>query len=319
MAGFDGPARNESDARARVALSAEPDHLPQRLWWVLACLTLAWGFNWTAMKVALAEVPPWTFRSLCLGLGAAVLFAALRAGGQRLVLPTGQWRRLWMLALLNITSWNMLVAFGVGMIPSGRAATLAYTMPVWAVPLSVWLLGERVTGAKLVGLVLGLGGLALLLAESFSGLGRAPLGSLLVLGAAVSWALGTVLQKRFPVELPTGLYTAWIMLLGGVPIFAGALLFDDWGALRNVSLTAWLGTAYNVVIAFAFAHWAWIKIATSVPVSVFSISMLLIPVIGVLSGMLFLGERPAWLEYAALALVLTALLTVLRPGRAAAG
>ncbi|HEV2431680.1 MAG TPA: DMT family transporter [Burkholderiales bacterium] len=298
-------------------MSAEPDHLPRRLWWVLASLTLAWGFNWTAMKVALAQVPPWTFRSLCLGLGAAVLFAALRAGGQRLILPSGQWSRLWLLALLNITSWNMLVAFGVGMIPSGRAAILAYTMPVWAVPLSVWLLGERITRAKVAGLALGLGGLALLLAESFAGLGRAPLGSLLVLGAALSWALGTVLQKRFPVRLPVGLYTAWIMLLGGVPIFAGALIFDDWGALRNVGVTAWLGTAYNVLIAFAFAHWAWIKIATSVPVSVFSISMLLIPVVGVVSGMLFLGERPAWAEYAALGLVLAALLTVLRPGRAA--
>lgn len=300
-------------------MSAEPDHLPKRLWWVLASLTLAWGFNWTAMKVALSQVPPWTFRSLCLGLGAAVLFAALRAGGgQRLVLPSGQWRRLWMLALLNITSWNMLIAFGVGMIPSGRAAILAYTMPVWAVPLSVWLLGERITRAKLAGLALGLGGLALLLAESFAGLGRAPLGSLLVLGAALSWALGTVLQKRFPVRLPVGLYTAWIMLLGGVPIFAGALIFDDWGALRNVGVAAWLGTAYNVLIAFAFAHWAWIKIATSVPVSVFSISMLLIPVVGVVCGMLFLGERPAWAEYAALGLILAALLTVLRPGRAAA-
>jgi drug/metabolite transporter (DMT)-like permease len=300
-------------------VSAEPDHLPPRLWWVLASLTLAWGFNWTALKVALSEVPPWTFRSLCLGLGSAVLFLALRAGGQRLVLPTGQWTRLWFLAILNITSWNMLIAFGVGMIPSGRAAIVAYTMPVWAVPLSVWLLGERVTGRKLLGLALGLGGLALLLLESFTGLGRAPLGSLLVLGAAVSWALGTVLQKRFPVNLPVGPYTAWIMLLGGVPIFAGALVFEDWHALKQVGVTAWLGTAYNVVIAFAFAHWAWIKIATSVPVSVFSISMLLIPVVGVLSGMLFLGERPTWAEYAALGLVLGALLTVLRPGRAARG
>ena len=300
-------------------MSAEPDHLPQRLWWVLASLTLAWGFNWTAMKVALSEVPPWTFRSLCLGLGAAVLFAALRAGGQRIIVPKGQWGRLGLLALLNITSWNMLVAFGVGMIPSGRAAILAYTMPVWAVPLSVWLLGERITGAKLAGLALGLGGLALLLAESLNGLGRAPLGSLLVLGAALSWALGTVLQKRFPVRLPVGIYTAWIMLLGGVPIFAGAVLFDDWHGLQNVGMTAWLGTAYNVFIAFAFAHWAWIKIATSVPVSVFSISMLLIPVVGVVSGMLFLGERPTWAEYAALALVLGALLTVLRPARGAAG
>jgi drug/metabolite transporter (DMT)-like permease len=300
-------------------LRGEPDHLPRRLWWVLASLTLAWGFNWTALKVALAEVPPWTFRSMCLGFGAAVLFTALRAGGQRLVLPTGQWGRLWLLALLNITSWNMLVAFGVALIPSGRAAILAYTMPVWAVPLSVWLLGERVTGTKLLGLALGLGGLTLLLLESFAGIGRAPLGALLIVGAAVSWACGTVLQKRLPVNMPAGLYTAWIMLLGGVPIFIGALLFEDVRDLRNVGLWPALGTAYNVFIAFAFAHWAWIKIATSVPVSVFSIAMLLIPVVGVLCGMLFLGERPTWAEYAALGLVVAALLTVLRPARAAAG
>ena len=300
-------------------MSAEPDHLPRRLWWVLAGLSLAWGFNWTALKVALSEVPPWTFRSLCLGLGSAVLFAALRAGRQRLAVPRGQWGRLALLALLNITCWNMLVAFGVALIPSGRAAILAYTMPVWSVPLSIWLLGERVTPRKLAGLALGVVGLALLLGESLVSLGSAPLGTLLVLGAALSWAFGTVLQKRYPVGMAAGPYTAWIMLLGGVPIFAGALLLEDLRALQSVTLWPALGVAYNVFIAFAFAHWAWIKIATSVPVSIFSISMLIIPVVGVLSGMLFLGERPTWAEYAALALVLGALLTVLAPGRGARG
>ena len=289
-------------------MSAEPDHLPQRLWWLLAALTLAWGFNWTAMKVALAEVPPWTFRTLCLGLGSAVLFLVLKAGGHRLTVPKGQWGRLWLLAFFNITFWNVLVAFGMTMIPSGRAAILAYTMPVWAVPLSMWVLGERLTSRKLLGLILGMAGLALLVGDVF-----ASPGTLLVLGAAISWAIGTVLQKRYPMAMPNGAYTAWIMLLGGVPIFAGALLFDDLGALRGVGLWPALGVAYNVIVAFAFAHWAWIKIATSVPVTVFSISMLIIPVVGVLSGMLFLGERPSWAEYAALALILAALATVIRP------
>ena len=294
-------------------MSREPDHLPRRLWWVLAALTFAWGFNWTAMKVALAEVPPWTFRSFCLGLGSAVLFAALRAGGQPLGVPRAQWGRLALLAFLNITCWNMLVAFGVAMIPSGRAAILAYTMPVWSIPLSVWLLGERITRRKLTGLVLGLAALALLLGEAAASLGAAPLGSLLVLGAALTWALGTVLQKRLPMRMPAGAYTAWIMLMGGVPIFVGTLLFEDLRSLRDVGLWAWAGVLYNVLISFAFAHWAWIKIATSVPVSVFSISMLVIPVIGVLSGIVFLGERPSLAEVAALLLVLGALATVIRP------
>ena len=225
-----------------------------------------------------------------------------------------------MLALLNITSWNMLIAFGVGFIPSGRAAILAYTMPVWAVPLSVWLLGERITGAKLAGLALGLAGLALLLVESFSGLGRAPLGALLILGAALSWALGTVLQKRFPGEdADWRVHGVDHAARRNTDLHRYACSSRTGATCARVGTAAWMGTAYNVFIAFAFAHWAWIKIATSVPVSVFSISMLLIPVVGVVSGMLFLGERPAWTEYAALVLVLAALLTVLRPGRVLRG
>jgi drug/metabolite transporter (DMT)-like permease len=299
-------------------LSGDTDHLPMRLWWLLGALTLAWGLNWTAMKLALAEVPPWTFRSLCLGLGSAVLFLALRLGGQRITWPRGQWRRLWLLALLNISGWNMLVAFGLTMIASGRASILAYTMPVLAIPLSVWLLGERLTRAKLTGLVLGVGGLALLIGEGFSAIGAAPLGSLLVLGAAASWALGAVLQKKFPVTLPAGPYTAWIMLLGGVPIFIGAALFEDVRLLSNVGVRALFGTAYNVLVAFAFAHWAWIKLATSVSVTVFSLSILIIPAVAVLSGVVFLGERPSIAELAALALVLAALATALMPARAGA-
>jgi len=293
-------------------LSEEPDHLPRRLWWVLAALTLAWGFNWTALKVALTEVPPWTFRSLCLGLGSAVLFAALRAGGQPLAVPKGQWRRLALLAFLNITCWNMLIAFGVALIPSGRASILAYTMPLWAIPLSVWLLGERITRGRLAGLALGMLALMLLLGENLIRLGAAPLGSLLVLAAALTWALGTVLQKRFPVKMPLGAYTAWMLLAGGVPIFIGAAAFEDVRTLRHVSLAPALGVAYNVFVSFAFAHWAWIKLATSVSVSVFSLSMLIIPVIGVLSGAVFLGERPSWAEITALACVLGALATVIR-------
>jgi len=288
--------------------AAQGEHLPRSLWWVLIGITLVWGFNWTAMKVAISEVAPFTFRTFCLAAGSGVLFAALRASGQPLAIPRDQWRRLALIAFFSITCWNVLVVFGLRLIPSGRAAILAYTMPVWAVPLSVWVLGERLTPKKLLGLVLGMAGLALLVGDVFS----SP-GTLLVLGAAISWAIGTVLQKRYPMAMPNGAYTAWIMLLGGVPIFAGALAFDDFGALRGVGLWPALGVAYNVVVAFAFAHWAWIKIATSVPVTVFSISMLIIPVVGVLSGMLFLGERPAWSEYAALALILCALATVIRP------
>jgi drug/metabolite transporter (DMT)-like permease len=289
------------------------EHLPAKLWWVLAGLTLVWGFNWTAMKVAIADIAPLTFRTLCLGLGSGVLFAFLRASGQPLAIPRDQWPRLALIAFFNITCWNLLVVFGLAQLPSGRAAILAYTMPAWAIPLSVLLLGERLTARKLLGLALGMAGMALLLWEEFHRLQGAPRGALLVLCAAFTWAVGTILQKKYPVRAPLAGFTAWLMLIGGVPIYIGALLFEDFSKLADVSLASALGTAYNVLLAFAWAHWAWIKLATSVSVTVFSLCMLLIPVVGVFSGMLFLGETPGWPEYLALTFVLGSLATVIVP------
>ncbi len=267
------------------------------------------------MKVAVAEIAPFTFRTLCLALGSAVLFAFLRAGRQPLAIPRDQWPRLALIAFFTVTCWNILVVYGIASIPSGRAAILAYTMPAWAIPLSAWLLHERLTARKLLGLALGMGGMGLLLWDEFARLQGAPLGALLVLGAAFTWAIGTVLQKGYPVRAPLAAYTAWLMLLGGVPIYLGALLLEDFGKLREVSLWAALAVAYNVLFAFAWAHWAWIKIAMTVSVAVFSLSMLMVPVVGVFSGILFLGERPGWEEYAALALVIGSVLSVIVPQR----
>ena len=289
------------------------EHLPARLWWVLAGLTLVWGFNWTALKVAVTEVSPFVFRSLCLGLGSGVLFAFLRASGWPPAIPRDQWGRLALIAFFNITCWNMLVVFGLATLPSGRAAILAYTMPAWAIPLSVLLLGERMTGRKLFGLALGMAGMLLLVWDEFHRIQGAPHGALMVLGAAFTWAIGTILQKKYPVKAPLAGFTAWMMLIGGVPIYIGALLLEDFSKLSGISFNAFLAVAYNVLLAFAFAHWAWIKIATSVSVTVFSLSMLVIPVVGVFSGILFLGERPGWPEYAALVFVLGSLATVVIP------
>lgn len=288
--------------------------MPRALWWWLAGLTLAWGFNWTAMKVALAEFSPWTYRSLCLSLAALLLFGVARAAGHRLRVPRNLWVRLAVLAFFNVTCWNMLIAFGLTMIPSGRAAILAFTMPVWSVPLSAWLFGERITARKVGALVLGMAGLALLLGEDLVKLGGAPLGTLLVLGAAFAWAVGVVLQKRWPLGLQMGTFTAWSVLLGGLPIFIATPFFEDL-AWRPVSAMALAALGYTVVVSFAFAYWAWFKIASAVSVTVSSISVLSVPIFGVLCGVVFLGERPSLQEYAALLFVVLAVLAVNLPER----
>lgn len=292
---------------------------PPRLYGLLAALTLAWGVNWPVMKTALAEMAPMHFRSLCLLFGAAGLFAMARLGGLRLQVPAGQWPRLVLIALVNVGGWNILVIYGIPLLASGRAAILGYTMPLWAILFSGLLLGERLTPRRALGVAVGMAGMLLLLGGEVHALGRAPLGALLVVGGAMSWGMGTVLMKRWPVDLPTSSFTAWQLLVALGPILAIALTLES-GSFNPFALSFWpmFGVFYNIVVAFNFCYWAWTKIALLAPVSVSGLSSLMIPVVGVFSGMLFLGETPRWTDYAALLLVVAALSTVLIPRRGGA-
>jgi len=290
----------------------ERQGFPASILWVLVALTLGWGFNWPMIKLALTEIPVFSFRSVCLLGGAAGLFAIAAYARLPLRVPRGQWGRLLLIALFNVTVWNVCIAYGIGYMSSGRAAILAYTMPLWSVPLSAWLLKERITARRIVGVGLGMGAMLLLLSVELRAVQAAPKGTLLMVSGALSWAIGTVMMKRYPIDLPVTSLTAWQLLLGGIPIYTGALAFD----LHNLHpLTLWpaVALAYNVVVAFVFCHWAWYKIVTSVPVGMSSLSSLMTPVVGVFSGMLVLSEVPHWQDFAALGLVLLALATVMLP------
>jgi drug/metabolite transporter (DMT)-like permease len=289
---------------------------PPRLLGLLIGLTLGWGINWPMMKLAVTEMSPMRFRTLCLVAGASGLFAMARAGGLRLRVPAGQWPRLMTIALFNICGWNIFAIYGISLMASGRAAILGYTMPVWSVPLSVWLLGERFTRRRALGVALGLSGMLFLLGGEIRAVGRSPLGALCMIGAAFTWALGTVIMKRWPVDLPATSFTAWQMVIGLGPILLIAL-FGEQGSFNPFVLSTGplLGVLFNLVVAFNFCYWAWYKIAILAPVGVSTLSTMMIPVVGVFSGVLVLGEAPRWTDYAALVLVMAALCTVLIPQR----
>ena len=290
----------------------ERQGFPAAILWVLVTLTLGWGFNWPMIKLALSEVPVLSFRSACLLGGSIGLFAIAAYARLPMRVPRGQWGRLLVIALFNITVWNVCIVYGIRHMPSGRAAILAYTMPLWSVPLSAWLLKERITTRRLLGVGLGMGAMLLLLANEMQAVQAAPKGTLLILAGSFFWAVGTVLMKRFPVDLPVTSLGAWQLLLGGIPIYIGALALEQ-DSLRPLTLWPSVALAYNILVAFIFCHWAWFKIVTTVPVGVSSLSTLMIPVVGVFSGMLVLAERPHWQDYAALGLVMLALATVMLP------
>jgi drug/metabolite transporter (DMT)-like permease len=291
-------------------------HLPRAGLVLLALLSLGWGFNWPIMKLVIADIPRLIFRGDCIVLASLGLFAIAHFSGLSLKIPSGRLAQVCGLAACNIAGWNVFAIYGVSMLPSGRAAILGYTMPVWSALLSIWLLKEPLTRRRLIGLALGMGGMALLIGAEFDKLGSAPTGVILMLIAAIFWAGGLVWYKRDPVPMPITSLTAWQALIGGIPVaIAGHLLETvNWG---TVGFWPWFGYWYNVFVALTFCYWAWNKLVQMVPANVSSLGSLIIPVVGVFSGMLVLGEQPHWQDFLALGLVLAAIATVLLPTRKA--
>jgi drug/metabolite transporter (DMT)-like permease len=289
---------------------------PPHLIGVLVALTLAWGFNWPMIKLSIAGMAPMHFRTLCLLAGAAVLFATAAARGLPWQVPRGEWWRLGIIGLVNITIWNVLSVYGVALMASGRASILGYTMPMWAVLLGTWILKEPFTRRRATGVALGMTGMLLLLGAELQAVGRAPAGGLFMIGAAVGWAVAIVLIRKWPTSLPTTTFTAWQMVVGVVPIILLALLVEE-GSFNVLALAPgpMFGVLYNMFVAFGFCYWAFTKIAQTVPAGVSGLSSLMVPVVGVFSGALVLGETPRWSDYAALLLVVGALATVLIPAR----
>jgi drug/metabolite transporter (DMT)-like permease len=279
---------------------------------LLGLITLGWGFTWPIIKLVLVEVPPLTFRAVCLLAAGAGMLLLARIGGQSLHVPRRYWGRLLALSACSIVGWNVLVIYGVAHLPSGRAALLGYSMPLWSMTLSLWLLDERLTARRVASLVLGMAGIVVLLGTDLTEMANAVTGVLLMLGAAISWALGVVLLKRFALPIATASLTGWLMFVGAVPVLVAAVVLehDRWHPVTTIPA---LGLLYSTLVSFMFGYWAWNRLVLMVPVAVSSISALATPVVGVLSGMWLLGEPLTWQEVAAGGFILGAIALVLRP------
>jgi len=279
----------------------------------VAVLTLVWGCNWPVLKLGVSEIAPLTFRALTLPFAALGMFAVAALSGDALRIPPALRGKVALLALFNITGWNALVLFGLQQLPAGRSVIVAYTMPVWSVLFSLALLHEPLSKRKIAGLALGMAGMATLLGEEIRHVERAPTAVLLILGAAVSWAFGTVLLRKWKPPIAQNTLSGWMMLLGWTPLVIMAPFFDPHppSSLAHLSWTTWFAIFYNIFLAGTLAHWAWFTLARTLPVAVSSLSSLPVPVVGVFAGMLFLGERPGATEFIALGLVIASLFAVL--------
>lgn len=277
----------------------------------LILLTLMWGLNWPIMKVSLRELSPLHFRAATMLGGALVLALYFRQRGLRL-LPRGaaEWRAVVVLGLPNIVGWHGLSILGVAQLPAGRAAILGFTMPVWTVLLGVLFYRERFTARLALAVTAVLAGITLLLWNELGQLVGSPAGIAWMQGAAFSWALGTIWMRRAHLTLPAQTLVVWMMVLSAVLIEALALAIEPTQHWR-FSASVWASLVWSVLINYGVAQAIWFALARALPASTSAMSIMAVPMVGVLSSPLIVGEWPSWQDLAAMLCVVAAIGAVL--------
>lgn len=292
--------------------------------WLLVGLTLTWGINWPIMKLGVGSgFPPLTFRAMSMWIGIPVLAIGLMILKVPFRIPRGDaqqpylhWRELLLLAVFNMFIWHGCIIIAVTLLSSGRAAILGYTMPIFSAMIGAWFFADKLSARGWLGVGSAALGVLLLLTHEFGKLAGAPLGVLLALIAASTWALGTQLLRRTRIPVATLAISFWMTVLAATVMSVLSVIFEQ-SRWRMPNPTEWFSILFNAVLIFGFAHATWFYLARSLPPLASTLSVMLIPILGVFSGAVWLGENLFWQDWAAVALMVVAIGSVLWPKKAA--
>lgn len=273
-------------------------------------LAFAWGLNWPAVKIALSAFPPFTLRLIGLGSGGLLLLLIALARRKRLAPPRQAWPGVVIGGFFTVAVFNTSTAFAQLNTSTSRAAVLTFTMPMMSAVLSWLVVGEKMDRREVLALALGLAGVVVLAWPVLSAAlvahdERAYKGLVFPLIAAFGWAAGTVILKRWPVTGERIAITAWQLLIGAACGGIGALLFAERLPDQAPGGAVLLALFFHIVLGTAVAYWLWFIFSERVSATVASLTTLMVPVVGVLSAMALVGDRPTAADWAGFLLVLT--------------
>ncbi|NML44126.1 DMT family transporter [Ramlibacter sp. G-1-2-2] len=266
---------------------------------LILVLTFVWGTNWVLFPLAVKELSVWSFRAFStLGSGLALL-AWAKVRGESLAIPRGHRGTVVAAAMAYLVVWNIASTYAAVLIPSGQAAVLGFTMPLWAALFGALFLRQKLERRSLAALALGLLGVGLLAVRGLHAYAQAPLGFAAGIAAAVGWAVGTLILKRRPPPVAPLVLTGWQMLITSVPITLGALWLGDgwfWPSWQSVAVVA-----YITLVPMALGNVAWFSIVGLLPAHVAGLGSVLVPVVAMLTGALVRGEPLGPVELLAMA------------------
>jgi len=282
----------------------------------LVLLTVVWGVNWPVMKIGVTGYPPLSFRALSIWLGLPVLGLALWWLKVPFRVPRKHWPELLWLAATNMFVWHATIILAVKTLSSGRAAILGYTMPIFSAVIGMLLFNAVLSRRGWIGVTAAAVGVGLLLWHELTQLAGRPVGVALALVAAATWALGTQLLRRTGIQLPTLTLSFWMTAMTAVVVSVLSVAFEQ-AQWQPPSRSVWGAILFNAVLIFGYAHATWFNLARDLPPVASTLSVMFIPVVGVFSGALWLGEVVHWQDWTAVLLMMVAIGSVLWPDRRA--
>lgn len=274
---------------------------------------LFWGLNWPAVKYMLTEMPPMTIRAMAFPVAAICLAAIAWGRGLQLRPEPHEFWPMIITGLLVVCGFNVLTALGQMYTETSKAAIIAYTMPALTAGFAALFLGERLGKLRVIALGVGMAGLAVLASEDLSALVAEPLGPVIMLLAALSWALGNVALKARQWSLPTLSLTVWFFVASSLFIWPLVLVFEPPWQQTVPSTPVLLTLIYHALGPMVVCYALWTALVGRLSASVAAITSLLAPVVGVLSAVVFLGDVVTWQKVIALGMILLSIKLAIAP------
>ena len=272
------------------AAGGDSTRIPGLAWLLLFVMAMAWGTTWPFMKIAVAEIPVLSFRSLNVIGGAAALLSVSWIVKRRILPRPNEWRRIALIGFFNITLWFLLSAVSLQTLPAGRAALLAFSTPLWAMLIEWTLFRSPFTTKRTIGIILALAAIAVLSYKDVLSATSSYIGIIAILTASFSQTFGAVLQQRSKFDSPLFTLIGWQMLIGGIPILIGTAIFDDMKWVETVSREAILATTSITFFSICFGVIAWYNLLRITHMGFAAVGSLVVPFAAVSLSALMIGE-----------------------------
>ncbi|GAJ94567.1 DMT family transporter [Agrobacterium sp. SHOUNA12C] len=282
-------------------------------WGMLLGLSVLWGGSFLFNGILVHELPPFTIVTARVALAAVALHVIVRMTGQAMPRDRQAWAAFFGMGFLNNVIPFLLIVWGQTHIASGLASILNATTPLFAVVVAHFLTAdEKMTGNRLIGVIVGFAGVALMIGPSvLSSLGSNVLAQLAVLGAAFTYSLAGIFGRRFrrmglaPIIPAAGQVTASTILL--LPV---ALFVDHPWTLALPSTETWLALAGLAILSTAIAYVLFFRILATAGATNLMLVTFLIPVSAILLGALFLGEQLQLKHFIGMAMIAVGLAAI---------